>query len=224
LSVKPNGIRFENITSVVAQAFYECTQLSNDNKQIKQIEFANTNNSTLDLEINDEAFDGCLNINQVNFSASNKGKINVKFLGAPFYLCSNLTEINLPPDINVVELNDSAFMSSGLKSIDLSYSSLAMIGSNAFQDCRSLMEIKLPESLFGQDVRPEFQFNFKAFYNCSNLKNIFFPKVPLNATTFGTNVFNGCSEEGTFHILDSTSQADALQSFRAISPFDNESN
>lgn len=110
-----------------------------------------------DLEILNNAFEGCVNLEQVVLP------LNLKLIGKEtFKNCTSLNDVVLPEKL--VTIGESAFYNcNSLENIDFSKcSSLKTIIKTAFYDCYSLTSVSIPSTLTS--------IGDKAFY-ISNVKN-----------------------------------------------------
>ena len=103
----------------------------------------------------------------------------VKGIGSfAFYNCKKLNSIHIPN--SVIEIGNSAFRNSGLKSIELS-KNLTSIKNDAFYETL-LNEIDIPDKV--QDI------GSYAFYNCTYLTKAILPE---NLITIESGTFKGCN-------------------------------
>lgn len=95
--------------------------------------------------------------------------------------CSALEIVNMP---ELTEINERAFLNTGLKSINLG--KVTTVGKNAFERCGKLTNVKLPSlaTIGGQ-----------AFKGCIELV-----EIELTATTIGDYLFEGCTELTTLSL------------------------
>ena len=105
---------------------------------------------------------------------------------------SGLKTINFANNTVLQTVAASAFLNSGITSLDLSQATkLLTIGDSAFQGCSSLTEVKVPKSLkeFGSNV-------FGGVTGTTNTATTSLTTIDLSATqvtSLPTNLFNGCS-------------------------------
>ena len=98
-----------------------------------------------------------------------------------FRNCNELTEVIISNQCD--QLLDAAFQNClKLESIDLSKTKISLIGTNAFDGCTKLSEIKFPISLLTISTR--------AFYNCSGLLEI---RLPQNLVKIEKEAFYNCT-------------------------------
>lgn len=92
------------------------------------------------------------------------------------------THIVMPEDMDITEVEDSAFMKHHwLKKISLS-EGIISIGSYSFEGCESLLEIVIPQSVN--------QIQNRAFSSCESLREI---NIPENVTHIGEYAFSDCT-------------------------------
>lgn len=96
-----------------------------------------------------------------------------------FRLCENLSSVVMPN--SVITIERWAFCDSDIKSIIFS-NNLSRIKQEAFNGCKKLVEINLPEKLSIIDV--------SAFAYCESVKSLVIPK---NVMSIGTGSFKECS-------------------------------
>lgn len=84
------------------------------------------------------SFRGCSSLTTINSVES------LKYIGRGFYETKISGDIKLP---NIETLEENAFRSTNITSIDFTGSSLTTIGPHAFRDCTSLTTVVLPETL-----------------------------------------------------------------------------
>ena len=94
-----------------------------------------------------------------------------------------VTEIDLPPVSYPLDSNEGAFSSIPIISVTIP-SSVKIIGSNAFANCKSLSSVTFEPGSGLKDIG-----NW-AFYDCTGLNSV---AIPAGVTTIGYNAFNGCS-------------------------------
>lgn len=149
-------------------------------KSIKTNAFANTKlesitfgkGTTLSL-IEDSAF---MNTNIKSFNALGPVSISVN----AFKNCIKLTNINIS---DIIQLNNFAFSNCiSLTKIYL-YMNCPLLGFNAFEDCTSLIEVKIESNSKFSTIG-----NY-GFSRCSKLKNI---NIPRNIRAIGSFAFANC--------------------------------
>ena len=160
----------ETVTVIRQSAFYGCSKLSNINlpSSITGIESA--------------AFQNCTSLKTIVFPE--EGSIS---MGGRTFQGSGLTSITLPC---VKGIGTYCFYNcEKLISVDLSNSPMTSLPAYAFDGCKSLKEIKLPESLIS--------LGSSCFSNCSSLKSI---TLPNSVTTIGSSCFRDCTALETIAI------------------------
>lgn len=148
-------------------------------KVIKKRAFANTSVEVVILpetieEIEDEAFDDCINLNQINFPDS------IKRIGRwAFQGCHSLSEVHLPSQLEEIDgyAFDECF---NLEKITMP-SEVKRIGAYAFSETK-LKKVILPHGIkyLGNSL----------FYNCRHLSHVVFQE---GLAEIGQSTFNGCS-------------------------------
>lgn len=152
----------ENVTSIGAEAFSYCTNLTS----IVIPDGVTT--------IGDYAFSNCDNLTSVTLP---QGLESIK--SNAFLNCTNLTSINIPQSVTTIEWQ--AFMHCRkLTSITLP-DGISVISGGLFDECDSLTYITIPESVTTIE-------NF-AFRGCYNLKDI---NIPSSVKSIGRSAFSGC--------------------------------
>lgn len=108
-------------------------------------------------EISDRFFEGNKNLKKVILPDT------LTIIGQyAFYDCSSLTEINFPSSI--ADIKDAAFQSCiSLKTADLSQTKIVTASDKLFDNCSSLIEVILPETV---------TLIKKSFSSCSALKEV----------------------------------------------------
>ncbi len=136
--------------------------------------------------ISQVAFAGCFSLTEVRLPDSLIGVSESAFAD-----CINLKTINIPK--NAAYIGYKAFSSCySLENIIFSENgSLVRIISGAFDECRGLKEIKLPESLT--------EIQEQAFSRCSNLRKI---SIPKNVEKIQSLTFSGCTMLEEVEIAD----------------------
>ena len=155
------------------------------------------------IVIKDRAFDGCENLVSVMLPSTLRNIYSGAFWNcvalssitlpdgltkislATFQNTPSLKSINLPEGIITIE--HDAFLSSGLESIKFP-STLTSVGHEAFSDCKSLTSIDFN--------RCSANFEYKSFYACSSLEELFIPntvKFLNNDGTWAWSNFGHCS-------------------------------
>lgn len=124
--------------------------------------------------IGNYAFCVCKNLQKINFPQG------LRQIGKEAFESTDLQSVSIPD--SVIEIGEGAFRdNANLKKVKLSQN-IRNIPKQLFKDCKSLMEIDIPERVdwFGDE----------AFAGCTNLKSI---KLSSYAFDFGENVFEGCT-------------------------------
>lgn len=163
------------------------------------------------VEIGGHAFDGAERLQRVEFAAGGQDAV---LDSSSFRDCVSLREIEIPG--NYVTVGDNAFL--GCTSLErVAWASGTavyanqVIGSNAFEDCSSLLTAEFTSSLSG--------IGRQAFRNCVSLQEI---EIPEGTTYVEDNAFAGCSAlrragiSSTVERLGSHAFADA-ESLREVS-------
>ncbi|MFA5522757.1 MAG: leucine-rich repeat domain-containing protein [Tissierellales bacterium] len=167
----------DSIKSIGDNAFYSCRSLVSFHVP-KSLE-----------KIGDNVFTNCnsLEVITIDQEASNytvlDGILYSKDLTSLVYCppLKNITHLAMPDTVKVIERN--AFNGNGyIKRIDFS-SALVEIGTTAFKDCVSLVELVLPDGL--ERINPS------AFWSCKALESI---KIPSSVTYIGEQVFYECNK------------------------------
>ena len=129
---------------------------------------------------------------------------NIKKIGSSFVGCGSLTTINsiesieeigrgffetkITGDIklpNIKSLAENAFRGTNITSVDMSGAPITNIGPLAFQDCKQLTSVILPDNVT--------KISNCAFLNCSSLTSI---NLPRSITYFGSEAFRGAKFTG----------------------------
>lgn len=140
--------------------------------------------------IGDYAFFGCKSLKNVTFKKGSK----LHTVGyAAFDYTSSLKEITLPSGVKRVE--SSAFMWSGLTSVDLG-KSLTFLGDEAFSGCSYLKSIHIPAGVI--------EIGYQTFYDCDELETLTFADGS-KLTSIGISAFEGCKMLKEIRIPDSVS-------------------
>nr|WP_295957014.1 leucine-rich repeat protein [uncultured Agathobaculum sp.] len=174
----------EQVTSIGAQAFYNCEALTGIDLQSVE-------------SLGEEAFYNCNKLERIVLPASlaviPKGAFksldNLKTVTLPnglqrieegaFEECGNLESITLPEGLS--SIGKRAFSSSGLKSIAIP-EGVVTLGEEVFASCRSLTGVTLPSTLT--------EISTKAFQN-TGLTSI---AVPQSVTAIGDYAFDDCTK------------------------------
>lgn len=133
-------------------------------------------------ELSSGVFEGCKNLTTVVLP-----KLLNKIEWCAFSKCTSLKEISIPPYVE--ELVGSCFEGCmNLSKINFeqetaSLQNLRIVGYNCFEDCESLEEITIPNSVETIDEL--------CFYGCSNLKRI---TIGNNVTFIGGGAFMDCHQ------------------------------
>lgn len=135
-------------------------------------------------DIEHSVFFDCLYLKEVTLPYNLTEIPNSMFCG-----CKSLEHITLPDNITIIGYQ--AFSHSGLKEIQLT-NNLKCISERAFGYCDSINEIEIPESV--EVIETD------AFWNCRNLKIIYFKGEDTNIST---NSFYQCENINTIVCLSS---------------------
>jgi len=202
-------ILLSGITSIAANAFYNCSGLIVVDR-LQQM---------LITSIGDNAFYNCTSLLSINISSGVTYIGNSTFYNCTslltvlipegvttignnaFQNCTSLKSVNIPSSItsistetfrscrsllsitipsSVTYIGPTSFYSSGVRSIILP-SSVTYIGSNSFADCNYLESINIPYGITTIETN---------FENCTSLRSIIFP---TSVTTIANNSFNYCT-------------------------------
>ena len=157
-------VQFGNVEYIGDYAFEGCTQL----KDVILPDSINT--------IGQYAFLNCDNLLKVVIG---KGIRNIKKYA--FAGCWNLTKIILPNSKNKINIEDYAFASCGIKSINLPYG-VEYISKCAFSDCYDLKEI------IAENVK---NMSAMCIWGCDSLRDIYIKtngEVEISPTVFGFSI------------------------------------
>ena len=99
------------------------------------------------------------------------------------YGLSTLTEVTFPESPKFTKIANNAFRNTGLVDVTIP-DGVTVIASQAFQECKSLVHVKLPETLEA--------LGDNAFYGETALLLVE-PCIPGSVTNLGQAVFRGCS-------------------------------
>ena len=195
-----------NVTRIGAQAFKGCSNLATISlpssvSYIGTSAFENCNKlNTINLQnvsyIGNSAFKSAFSSIPTSSVELNVDKAN--YVGREaFKGTSGLKTINFANNTVLQTVANSAFMSSGITSLDLSQATkLLTIDDSAFQSCTSLTEVKVPKSLkeFGGATTGSSSnqtVTSSIFSGCTSLTTIDLSSTQV--TSLPTNLFNGCS-------------------------------
>lgn len=203
-------VDFSNIDVIGSRAFAECTNLkkvdlSGMTHLVSLPMYAFAECSNLEsiklpdnlISLQDSAFEGCKKLSNIELP-SNISSIYSR----AFAYCKSLKNINFPENLNSID--NYAFYESGIESVtlpegvmslgvaafkycdnlryvDLSKTNITRIDQEAFKECTSLEEIKLPEMVM--------RIYDAAFQDCKSLKSITFPP---NLNSFASDSLLGC--------------------------------
>lgn len=186
----------EDITSIGAYTFYNCTSLAsvtipNSVTSIGNNAFSNCDSLTSITipegvtSIGDYTFSSCNNLTFVTIPES------VTSIGfAAFYGCTNLTAVDIPDGVICINAQTFYFCTS-LTSVSIP-ESVTSIGENAFQQCYNLVSIAFPDSVTNIGA--------SAFSCCINLTSVSFPD---SVTYIGDFAFESCENLTSVTIPDS---------------------
>lgn len=192
----------DTIEVIGSSAFKECTSLTEVNlpsqlkaiynsafqdSGIKTIEIpetvetmGGTSYSAPTITTTTRIFSGCLELESVIFKGNLLTMIGVEtFSNTP-----KLKYIELPAGIT--EIGESAFEGSGLQSFN--NSNITFLGDDAFMECKSLEEVKLPGLL---------TIGKRAFADCTALTKV---EISQNLKTVTNSLFNGCTALTTIEL------------------------
>ena len=220
-----------NVTRIGAQAFKGCSNLATISlpssvSYIGKNAFEECNKlNTINLQnvsyIGNSAFKNAFNSIPTSSVELNVEKAN--YVGQEaFSGTSGLKTINFANNTVLQTVSDSAFVNSGITSLDLSQATkLLKINNNAFQSCTSLTEVKVPKSLkeFGNNVFGNVSSGTNTattslttidlsatqvtslpdnlFQGCTSLSNV---KLPSGLTSIGQSAFQGTTSLKTIEI------------------------
>ena len=171
------------VTSIGSQAFEYCYHLTS-------VSIPNTV-----TQIGDNAFHSCDSLSSITIPGS------VESIGSQaFYFCKSLKNVTVPASVTSIGTN--AFGAcDGITSAgpiggayDYQFGWNNAIPNNAFQYCRMLKSITIPNSVNSIDER--------AFYNCPELESL---TIPTSMRSIGVNAFYGCSS--LHHVYYNSTQA-----------------
>lgn len=181
----------DSVTSVGEGAFYGCDKMTSV-----------TLSANLE-EIGASAFYNCTGLTDVTIPDS------VESIGASaFANCSRLSDVTLPDNANftalperlfwgdgalettniaslphLASIGNEAFLDAGIEAITLP-NSITSIGTGAFNACRSLASVTLPDNA-GFTAIPD-----RMFFECGSLQRLALSKY---VTSIGTDALNGCN-------------------------------
>jgi len=167
----------ENVTSIRASAFIECTSLTS-------VIIPNSVKS-----IGNNAFTLCTSLTSVEFE-SPSSVINIG--NAAFVGCAKLTSVEIPD--SVTNIGHFAFQRcTGLTSVNFeSPSSVINIGNYAFEGCTGLTSVEIPSSVIN--------IGNSAFEGCTGLTSV---EIPNSVKNIGNYVFRNCASLTSIKIPDS---------------------
>lgn len=155
------------ISSIPYRAFYGCTNLAKVHiyDGLKVVE--------------EDAFFNCTSLSELLLPDSLESLMDRSFGN-----CTSLKGVEIPKgvrtDISDSSVSKGPFAGSGLERIEFAADE-TVIPSRVCEDCNSLTEVVLPDTLITIENR--------AFYNCVNLSNIVLPK---SLKTIGSGCFSNC--------------------------------
>ncbi|MCC8068895.1 MAG: leucine-rich repeat protein [Ruminococcus sp.] len=163
----------DGITSIVSNAFYGCTSLT-------EVTIPNSVTS-----IGYDAFYKCTSLEEINIPSS------VTSIGSyAFYNCASLKEVTIPN--SVTSIGYDAFENcTSLKKVVMS-NGLTYVSSYAFYGCTSLIEVTIPNSVTS--------INSYAFRSCTSLESII---IPDSVTSINSSAFRNCASLTSIIIPDS---------------------
>ncbi len=135
-------------------------------------------------EIYSSAFENCTGLTSITIPKSvTRGKSNYFETGA-FEGCTNLTDVTFEDGIEIIPTH--IMRNTGIKNVNLP-DTVKVIESGAFENCKNITEIKLPNQLE--------ELYSLAFENCTGLTSITIPKsVTRGKSNYSElGAFNGCS-------------------------------
>ena len=124
-----------------------------------------------EIEFGSGVFSNCINLESFTFPNW------MKEIPASFLSGSGIRTITVPSTIETINGN-SFFECNLLTYADLSSVSISVIPNSLFQNCTSLTEVKLPETVQ--------EFEQGVFYGCSSLESI---PIPNTVTSIGSSAF-----------------------------------
>lgn len=220
----------DDITSIAANAFYDCTNLKSISlsKNISQIGYqafrgcTNLESCTIPESvqvIDNSLFEECTNLQSIILPNSIT-TLNYRAFG----YCTNLTSITLPQTLETI--GDWVFEATGLTSVTLP-KNVKTIGANIFYGCENLCSIIVEEGNENYDSRnncnaiiatsqnelisgcqntviPNTVTSIagNAFSYCVNLVNI---SIPNSVKSLGIYVFNNCTSLSSITVTGSIS-------------------
>lgn len=117
--------------------------------------------------ISESCFEACTSLNNVSIPSGTRTIGKSAFMG-----CTGLTTLTFDPGSNLTLIDESAFESSGLTSIDIP-NSVTTIGFYAFYECTALKNI-----IIGTGLK---NLGFKAFYSCAAIESVEYRATHCNA-------------------------------------------
>ena len=194
-----------NVTRIGAQAFKGCSNLATISlpssvSYIGTSAFEACNKlNTINLQnvsyIGNNAFKNAFSSIPTSSVELNVEKVN--YVGAnAFESTSGLKTINFNNNTVLQTVSASAFLNSGITSLDLSQATkLLRIEDNAFQGCASLTEVKVPKSLtsFGNNVFGGLTTNNQTTTNTATTSLTTIDLSATQVTSLPTSLFQGCT-------------------------------
>lgn len=150
--------------------------------------------------INNMAFFRCKSIKTVTIPSS------VSYISSyAFSNCPNLKSIKVSPENSAYHSQDNCLIHTSTKTLVLGFDdsiipkdgSVTTIGSNAFNYCKNLKSIDIPDSITIIDSG--------AFYQCTNLTIV---TIPNSVISIGSQAFGNCTNLTSITIPDSVTSID----------------